>query len=133
MADAPDGRNSNWQRASAAQRAAEAASRPADARSAQKSTRKSPDRWATFNGWVDATAGELSRAELLCWLVLFRDVRNGVARTGMTDIARRAKLTRRGVVKAISALKEKRLIEVVTRGSKGGSPNVYRVFEMLPN
>jgi hypothetical protein len=51
----------------------------------------------------------------------------------MTDIARRAKLTRRGVVKAISGLKEKRLIEVVTRGSKDGSPNVYRVFDLLPH
>ena len=133
MADTADGTNSNWHRQRAEQRAAEAASRPAGGRSPAKAARKSADRWGTFNGWVDATAGELSRAELLCWLVLFRDVRNGVARTGMTDIARRAKLTRRGVVKAISGLKEKRLIEVVTRGSKDGSPNVYRVFDLLPH
>ncbi len=66
-------------------------------------------------------------AELRVWLILFRDVRDGVARTGMTDIARRAGLTRRGVVKAVAGLKRRRLIEVVARGSVNGSPNVYRV------
>lgn len=121
--------NSEWQRQRRAAVEADAASKP---QSAQAKRRRNPERWATFNTFVDVTAKELTPAELLCWLVLYRDIRNGVARTGMTDIARRAGLTRRGVVKAIGGLKEKRLVEVVTRGSKDGSTNVYRVVGLMP-
>ena len=85
------------------------------------------DRWAAFNQFVDGSLRDTSEAELRVWLVLFRDVRNGLARTGMTDIAKRAGLSRRGVVKAVAGLKRRRLIEVVARGSVNGSPNVYRV------
>jgi DNA-binding IscR family transcriptional regulator len=70
---------------------------------------------------------DLGHAELAVWLVLFRDVRNGTAKTGMTDIAKRAGMTRRAVVKAMSKLRKKRLVEVVKRGHVGGSPNVYIV------
>lgn len=121
--------NGEWHKKRRAAVEADAASKP---QATQAKRRRNPERWATFNGFVDVTAKELTPAELLCWLVLYRDVRNGVARTGMTDIARRAGLTRRGVVKAIGGLKEKRLVEVVTRGSKDGSTNVYRVAGLMP-
>ena len=90
-------------------------------------TGRHSDRWAAYNAFVDATLGGLGEAELRVWLILFRDVRDGVARTGMTDIARRAGLSRRGVVKAVAGLKRRRLVEVVARGSVNGSPNMYRV------
>jgi DNA-binding transcriptional regulator LsrR (DeoR family) len=62
------------------------------------------------------------------WLILFRDVRDGLARAGMSDIARRAGLSRRGVVKAIDGLKKRRMIEVAVRGSVNGSTNAYRIY-----
>ncbi len=85
-------------------------------------------RWQTYNEFVDVTMRELSEAELRVWLILFRDVRDGLARAGMSDIARRAGLSRRGVVKAVGGLKKRRLIEVASRGSVNGSTNAYRVY-----
>jgi hypothetical protein len=85
------------------------------------------DRWAAINEFIDVTMRTLGEAEARVWLVLFRDVRDGLARAGMTDIANRAGLTRRGVTKAIASLKVRGLVEVVTRGSVNGTSNVYRV------
>lgn len=103
-------------------------SKPTKGKSSGKpATGRHGHRWAAYNAFVDATLGGLGEAELRVWLILFRDVRDGVARTGMTDIARRAGLTRRGVVKAIAGLKRRRLVERVTRGTVNGNPNTYRV------
>jgi len=86
-------------------------------------------RWATLNTFVDAVLADATEAEVRVWLVLYRDVKpGGLARVGMTDIARRAGLTRRAVVNAISSLKTRQLIEVVVRGSINGSPNAYRLL-----
>lgn len=86
-------------------------------------------RWATLNTFVDAVLANASESEVRVWLVIYRDVKpGGLARVGMTDIARRAGLTRRAVVNAINGLKARRLIEVVTRGSINGTPNAYRLL-----
>jgi hypothetical protein len=86
-----------------------------------------PGRWQTLNTVVDGTMRDLSEAELRVWLILFREVRDGLARAGMTDIARRAGMSRRGVVKAVKGLKKRGMLEVATRGTVNGSPNTYRV------
>lgn len=91
-------------------------------------------RWRTLNTFVDAALADCkTRAEICVWLVLFRDVKpGGLARVGMTDIARRAGLSRRAVVAAINGLKRRRLIEVVCRGSIHGLPNAYRICDPAP-
>ena len=89
--------------------------------------RPASDRWATLNEFTDETLRTLTASEARVWFVLFRDVRGGVARAGMTDIAKRAGLTRRGVVKAIAGLKRRQLVEVAIRGSVNGTPNAYRI------
>ncbi len=87
------------------------------------------DRWATLNTFVDGVMSQCTAAEVRVWLVLYRDVKpGGQARVGMTDIARRTGMTRRGVVNAINGLKRRRLIEIVTRGTINGSPNSYRLL-----
>ena len=87
------------------------------------------DRWSTLNAFVDGVMGQCTEAEVRVWLVLYREVKpGGQARVGMTDIARRTGMTRRGVVNAINGLKRRRLIEVVTRGTINGSPNSYRLL-----
>jgi hypothetical protein len=90
--------------------------------------RRSGDRWSVLNTFVDAVLADATEAEVRVWLVLYRDVKQGgLARVGMTDIARRAGLTRRAVVNAIAALKGRQAVEVVTRGSINGTPNAYRL------
>lgn len=86
-------------------------------------------RWGTLNTFVDAVLRDATEAEVRVWLVLYRDVKpGGLARVGMTDIARRAGITRRGVVKAVNGLKRRRLIVVESRGCINGTPNAYRLL-----
>ena len=73
--------------------------KPADAREPKRKPgkRKAGDRFAVLNAFVDCTAGRLSRGEILVWLVLYRDTRNGIAKTSQADIARRAGISDRTV------------------------------------
>jgi len=115
----------------AANRAKVLASRTANNRTANPASKQrgQGDRWATLNTFVDGVMGRCTEAELRVWLVLYREVKpGGQARVGMTDIARRTGMTRRGVVNAVNGLKRRGLIEVVTRGSINGSPNSYRLL-----
>jgi hypothetical protein len=89
---------------------------------------KAAGRFAAFNTFADITACELSRSEILVWLVLFRDCRDGTVRTGQADIARRAKLARRTVGTAIGRLVGRGLLIVVYRGGLGRGPSRYRIF-----
>jgi CRP-like cAMP-binding protein len=84
-------------------------------------------RWATLNGFVDVKMADLTRAELAVWLVLYRDTRDGTARAGVADIARRAGCHRGSVVRAVQSLKARGLIRVVKRGRKNGGTSVYEV------
>jgi hypothetical protein len=84
-------------------------------------------RWAMLNTFVDAMLRDAGSAESRVWLVLYRDARGTVARVGMTDIARRAGLSRRAVVKAVGDLKARGLVEVAERGTIDGRPNTYRL------
>jgi hypothetical protein len=88
------------------------------------------ERFAALNAFVDfgIADAKLTPAEALVWLVLFRDTKaNGLARTGQTDIARRAGLSVRGVKKAIRALNAKGMVHVLNRGRLNVGPSVYRV------
>lgn len=86
-------------------------------------------RFAALNDFVDFTLDGLTGAEVKVWLILFRDTKaNGLARTGQTDIARRAGLSVRGVQKIISRLEAKGLVQLVRRGRLNAGPSSYRVI-----
>ncbi len=89
------------------------------------------NRFAVLNAFVDfgIAAAELTPAESLVWLVLFRDTKaaTGTARTGQTDIARRAGLSSRAVKLAVRSLKAKGLLAVVRMGRLNAGPSTYRV------
>lgn len=89
--------------------------------------RGAASRFRTLNAFVDFTARELSRAELLVWLTLFRDCRDGTARTGQADLARRCGVNRRTVYRAILSLQRRGLVQVVRRGRLGAGPSTYRL------
>jgi predicted DNA-binding transcriptional regulator len=95
--------------------------------------RKAGDRFAVLNAFVDFTAGGLSRNEILVWLALYRDTRNGTARTSQADLARRAGVSDRTVRNALGRLAKKGLVRTVYRGGIGRGASAYRVYAVPPN
>ena len=99
------------------------------ARSGQRGGRqRHPGRFDTLNGFVDARMGSLSRGAALVWLCLWRDTKpNGLARTGVEDLAGRIGGNRSTVLRALRVLVDEGLVEVVRKGGIGRGPSVYRV------
>ena len=85
------------------------------------------DRFAVLNAFVDCSMTDLSRAETLTWIVLFRDTRNGTARTSAADIARRIGVDRRSVTNALAELRKRGLIKVVYQGGMNRGISVHQV------
>ena len=54
-----------------------------------------------------APARNLTRAEIAVWLILYRDTREGTARTSYDELARRAGLNRRNVGRAVRRLEQR--------------------------
>ena len=88
---------------------------------------KAGERFAVLNAFVDLALADLSRSEVAVWLVLYRDTRDGTARTAYDDLARRAGLNRRNVGRAVRRLEVRGLIEVAHRGGLGRGVSRYRV------
>ena len=62
--------------------------------------RKTADRFAVLNAFVDAGMVGLSKVEALTWLVLYRDTRDGTACTNEESIAARIGCSKRAVTTA---------------------------------
>jgi DNA-binding transcriptional ArsR family regulator len=85
-------------------------------------------RFAVLNGFVDGIMGTLPRAAALVWVCLWRDTKpDGLARTAVTDLARRIGSDRRSVLRALRLLDDRGLLEVVRRGGLGRGVSAYRV------
>ena len=93
--------------------------------------RKTGDRFAVLNAFVDFAAGMLTRAEVLVWLILFRDTKpDGIARTSQADLARRAGVNVGTVKRTAAGLRRRGLLTVVFRGSLRRGPSAYRVYSL---
>ena len=91
-------------------------------------SRKHSGRFAVLNGFVDGVMGTLPRAAALVWVCLWRDTKpDGLARTAVTDLARRIGGDRRTVLRALRLLNDRRLLDTVRRGGLGRGLSVYRV------
>ena len=91
-------------------------------------SRKHSGRFAVLNGFVDGIMGTLPRAAALVWVCLWRDTKpDGLARTAVTDLARRVGSDRRSVLRALRLLDDRGLLEVVRRGGLGRGVSAYRV------
>ena len=89
------------------------------------------NRFGVLNAFIDFTAGTLSRAESLTWLVLYRDTKaNGTTRTAQSDIARRIGADARTVNRAIRRLHAVGLVRIVWQGGFRRGPSVYAVLPM---
>ena len=93
----------------------------------KKTPKQSGDRFPTFNRFVDITMRDLTPSERLVWFVLFRDVRDGVARVAQADVATRSGLTQSTVSLAIKRLIERRLVQVVYQGGFNQGMSIYRI------
>jgi DNA-binding transcriptional ArsR family regulator len=87
---------------------------------------KARERFAVLNAFVDFTLAGLSRGEIAVWLILYRDTREGTARTSYDDLARRAGMNRRNVGRALRRLERLRLLRVVHRGGLRRGVSRYR-------
>jgi hypothetical protein len=88
---------------------------------------KTSERFTVLNAFVDFALADLSRGEVAVWLVLYRDTRDGTARTSYDALARRAGLNRRNVGRAVRRLEARGLVKVVRRGGLGRGTSSYRV------
>lgn len=89
------------------------------------------ERFRVLNTFVDFSLAGLSRAEIAVWLVLYRDTREGTARTSYDDIARRAGCDRRNVGRAVRRLEQVGLLKVVHRGGLRRGVSRYRVRPLV--
>ncbi len=90
--------------------------------------RQAKDRFAVLNAFCDFTAATLTRSELLVWLILYRDTKDGTAATSQVDIARRAGLCKRTVISALQRLEDRGLLKRIHRGGLRRGTSRYRVF-----
>jgi hypothetical protein len=85
------------------------------------------DRFAVLNAFADFALADLSRAEIAVWIILYRDTRDGTAKTSYDDLARRAGLNRRTVGRAIRGLESRGLVKVIHRGGLRRGVSRYQV------
>lgn len=108
--------------------------RPSTANNPKGSAKRAATaRFRTLNAFVDSTMSDLSRAEMAVWLTLFRDTRDGSARTSMSDLARRAGCSRRAVVTAVAALKKRGLLKTLRKGGLNRGSSCYAVRPLAKN
>jgi hypothetical protein len=101
-----------------------------DAKPGNANRRKAGDRFALLNGFVDCSMADLSRAELATWLVLYRDSRDGTARTSADDIGRRIGTSTRRTLDALAKLRKRGLVTRVYQGGLNRGPSKYRVHPL---
>jgi hypothetical protein len=83
----------------------------------------------SFNGFVDLGVRQLSRSEIVPFLILLRDTKpDGTARTSLADVATRGGISRRSAIQAVRSLVNRRVVEVVRRGGTGIGPSTYCVI-----
>jgi len=96
-----------------------------------RSRKQQQDRFGVLNAFVDFALRHLSRAEASVWLVLWRDTRNGTARTAQTDIARRIGADARTVRRALVRLEAAGLVRIVWQGGFRKGASVYAVAPLI--
>src|SRR5437762_3354554 len=93
---------------------------------------KAGERFRLLNNFVDFTVRQLGRHEVTVWLVLYRDSRDGIARTGLADIAERIGKSTRTAGRSLKCLKGLGLVVIVKRGRLGQGPTAYRLRGLIP-
>ena len=91
--------------------------------------RQSSLRFEVLNAFVDLSMADLSRAELVVWFILYRDTKpDRTASTSVSDMARRAGIDRRSVLRALKRLQDRQMLRVLRRGGLNRGPSSYCLF-----
>jgi hypothetical protein len=86
-----------------------------------------------MNDFVDTTMRNLDPRAVQAWFVLYRDTKpNGLAQTGLTDLATRMGCSMSTAKRMIRSLKGHGLVTTVRKGAPGCGPNAYRVTGLTP-
>lgn len=94
------------ERCAKSQRDRGAHGKAANAGNAPAATRRSGDRWAAFNSFMDVIAPRLTLAERAVWLVMFRHARDGVVQTSERQLATAARIDKATAGRALRQLVE---------------------------
>jgi hypothetical protein len=90
--------------------------------------RRTLERFGVFNGFVDHGLAGLPRSEAAVWLILFRDTKpTGLARTSLSDLARRGGMSRRQASRALRALIRRGAVHVIRKGVVGKA-TIYSLY-----
>ena len=95
--------------------------------------RQAGDRFRVLNDFCDFTLCDLNRNETAVWLLLWRDERNGTARTSQADLAKRAGISDRTVRRTLASLERRGLLKITFRGGIRRGCSVYRIRPLPPN
>ena len=97
-------------------------------KSVRASFRKGDQSFYTINDFVDVSMRGLTGAAAKVWIVLWRDTKtNGLAKTAISDLARRMGCSPTTAKRAVRELKAAGLIVVTVVGGLGRGANVYQV------
>jgi DNA-binding MarR family transcriptional regulator len=96
-----------------------------DSRSAEDTA---SSRFLVLNSFVDQSMRQLRTSEIAVWLTIYRDTRDGIARTAQSFIAARTGLSLSTVCRAVKTLRAKGLLVRLKQGGKGRGINLYRVL-----
>ena len=101
------------------------------ARKPSKAKGPAKDRFALLNAFVDFSMGDLSKADIIVWMILYRDSKEGIPRTAQADIARRGKIDRRTVGRSLRRLATRGLLKIVHQGGFRRGVSLYRVRGLM--
>jgi len=97
------------------------------ARLKPKKPKRSGDRWARLNTFVDITMKQLRNTESVVWVYLFRHERNGTVDSSIRQIAAATGLSVNGAHAGLRGLIDRGLVEVLKLSKHHGEPSVYRL------
>jgi len=87
-----------------------------------------PDRFRVLNDFVDGSMRDVGDGAAKAWFILYRDTKpDGLARTGLSDMATRMGCSVSTAKRSVRVLKDRGLVTLVRKGAPGVGPNVYRV------
>lgn len=89
--------------------------------------KKSGDRWARLNTFVDLTMRKITNSETSVWVYLFRHERNGTVDGSVRQIATATGLSIPGAHAALKRLIDRGLVEVLRKSRHHGEASVYRL------
>jgi hypothetical protein len=85
--------------------------------------------FSVFRAFVDLGLRQLSRSEVAVYLILLRATQpDGLATVSMSSLATRGGMSRRQAIRAVQALVERGVVQVVSRGNRGMRASMYCVL-----